>query len=266
MGSGLQEIARAFDTRAVTYARSVWHRACAERLVELCQLPPGSRVLDAATGTGFAALAAGRTVGADGRVVAVDISPGMLEQARIAVAASGLTNIELVESDATSLAQYAARSFDAVTCACGLLYMPVQAALEEWRRLLQPGGLLGFATMRAGSPDPGRLFRDCAAEFGVSLRDPSAPLGTPSASSAALEQAGFEAVEIVSETVDFPPEDLAVAWESNLKSPAAADVHRLSPPALQAFEQRYREALARQAADDPESLSRGHVLYVTARR
>lgn len=85
----VRAIAESFDARAAAYAFSGWHRRAAERLVALCALRPGDRVLDAATGTGFAALAAARVVGPEGRVVGVDISPGMLRQARAAVAAAG---------------------------------------------------------------------------------------------------------------------------------------------------------------------------------
>jgi len=55
--------------------------------------------------------------------------------------------------------------------------------------------------MRAGFPQAGRLFRDCAAEFGVQLADPSAPLGSESLAAAALQQGGFAAIAIVADPV-----------------------------------------------------------------
>src|SRR5678816_1532279 len=106
MDADIREIAASFDVRADTYVRNDWHRRCAERLVALCQLQPRSCVLDAGTGTGFAALAAARVVGSDGRVCGVDISSGMLREARVAVEVSGLANIELVKGDAVRLLQY----------------------------------------------------------------------------------------------------------------------------------------------------------------
>ena len=74
-------MAAAFNTRAASYCRNEWHRTCAERLVALCEIPAGCRVLDACTGTGFAALAVARVVGREGRVVGVDVSAGMLVEA-----------------------------------------------------------------------------------------------------------------------------------------------------------------------------------------
>jgi ubiquinone/menaquinone biosynthesis C-methylase UbiE len=82
MDTRREEIAATFDRRAPGYRDSDWHRASAERLVDLCDLKPGDRVLDAGTGTGFAALHAARKVGPGGRVVGVDISQGMLSETR----------------------------------------------------------------------------------------------------------------------------------------------------------------------------------------
>ena len=53
-----------------------------DRLVELAGVRAGNRVLDIATGSGEPALTAARAVGQSGRVVAVDMSPGMLAIAR----------------------------------------------------------------------------------------------------------------------------------------------------------------------------------------
>ena len=266
MTTDIREVAAAFDARANTYAGNDWHRRCAERLVALCQLQPGQCVMDAGTGTGFAALAAARVVGSDGRVCGVDISAGMLREARAAVRASGHAHIELVESDAVHLPQYGTGTFDAVTCAAGLLYMPVAEALREWYRLVKPGRLVAFSTMKAGSPPGGRIFRDCAATFGVSLPDPSEALGSVSACRRALEAAGFEVVDIVSETIEFSSQDLTLAWESNVRSTGHAEVQRLSAQEHGALKDAYLNALAREEQEHPGALGQADILYALGRR
>ena len=60
-------------------------------------------MLDAATGTGFAAIAAASRVGRGGHVYGVDISAGMLRDASVAAAKTGLTNIQFIEDDASLL-------------------------------------------------------------------------------------------------------------------------------------------------------------------
>jgi ubiquinone/menaquinone biosynthesis C-methylase UbiE len=262
----LQEIAEAFDARANSYGKGEWHRRSAERLVELSGLRPGDRVLDAGTGTGFAAVAAARLVGAQGHVIGVDISSGMLREARAELSRSGLTNVEFVQGDATSLTQFAAGTVDGITCATGLLYMDVASALREWHRLLRNGGLLAFSTIAAGSPPGGRVFRRCAAELGVSLQDPCEPLGTSVASRAALEEAGFEVVAIIPEVITLSPADVENAWQSNSRSPAYADIRRLSAEDQLTLERRYLEALAEQERRHPGALARADILDAIGRR
>jgi len=263
----IREIARAFDRRAPTYAQNPWHRLCAERLVALCDLRSGDHVLDAATGTGFAALAAARVVGDRGRVVGVDVSPRMLEEAEAAVRAANLaTTVELIAADATRPRSYAAAPFDAVTCAAGLLYMPVVAALETWRCLLRPGGVLAFTTLQVGSPPGGRLFRECAEAWGLSLPDPSEPLGTEARCRDALQRSGLTVTGVIDEVVEFSQVDLSSAWASNVNSPAHGAVWSLSADDRTALKDSYEQTLARRLRDDPDSVTRAGVLYALGRR
>src|SRR5512144_3431302 len=71
----------------------------AERLVDAADLRAGSRVLDVATGSGNAAIAAAR-LGA--RVTGVDYVPALLERGRERAAAERL-DLELLEGDAEAL-------------------------------------------------------------------------------------------------------------------------------------------------------------------
>lgn len=259
----LHRIAEIFDARAPRYAHDDWHRRYAEQLIAVTPLRPGDRVLDAGTGTGFAACAIARQVGPHGRVLAIDVSSGMLQEARAAISAAGLTNVDLVQGDATDVRDHDAASFDAVVCAAGLLYMPVAKALREWARLLPPGGVVSFSTMQAGSPSAGRLFRDCGARFGLQLDDPSAALGSGAACRQVLEDAGFTSVAITPGRVDFERLDPTLAWEANMK---AANVERhLDAEQLHAFREQFLDALSR-AMKDHAASARADVLYAVARR
>jgi ubiquinone/menaquinone biosynthesis C-methylase UbiE len=241
-------IAASFDRRAITYAHSDWHRSAAERLIELCRPRPGDRLLDAATGTGFAAWAAARAVRPGGSVVGVDLSAGMLREAGNAIAASGLSTIELVQGDVTSLPQFAAGSFDVVTCASGLLYMPVDSALREWHRLLRPGGTVAFSEMAAGSPPAAQVFRDLAATFGLTLVDPSA------------------VTTIAVEPVTFSTRDFEHAWEANFRSPGHAPVLQLPDAERSAFRSRYLDALRRLEREAPHRLTESHIIFAVGRK
>ena len=80
-----------------------FHKQAATRLVELANLRSGQLVLDIATGTGLAAIAAAEAVGSAGNVLGTDFASGMLRQAQQKVADLALTNIEFEEADAEFL-------------------------------------------------------------------------------------------------------------------------------------------------------------------
>ena len=72
------EVAAYFDRRSATYDTGDFHPRLAARLIEAAGIKEGQTVLDVATGTGLVAIEAARRVGSSGRVVGLDISPGML--------------------------------------------------------------------------------------------------------------------------------------------------------------------------------------------
>jgi SAM-dependent methyltransferase len=130
----------------------------AERLCDAADLHAGWRVLDVATGSGNAAIAAAR-LGCD--VVGIDYVPSLLERARIRAEAEGF-EIELVEGDAEAL-PYPDASFDAVTSVFGSMFAPDHArAASELLRVCKPGGTIALASW---TPDGfiGELFRTVAA-------------------------------------------------------------------------------------------------------
>lgn len=113
----------------------------AERLIEAADIPAGSTVLDVATGSGNAALAAAR---AGGEVTGVDFAPGLLHRARVRAEAEGLP-ITLVEADAEAM-PFEDASFDAVVSAVGVMFTPDQPrAAAELLRVCRPGGTIALA-------------------------------------------------------------------------------------------------------------------------
>lgn len=100
-------------------------------------LRPGMRVLDVAVGTGQVAREARRLAGDRGLVVGVDVSSGMLQQAKLAGAAD-----ELVCGQAEAL-PFADASFDLVSVGYGLRHVSDLSLLfRELARVLRSGGRL----------------------------------------------------------------------------------------------------------------------------
>ncbi|MBI5104094.1 MAG: class I SAM-dependent methyltransferase [Solirubrobacterales bacterium] len=130
----------------------------AERLADHADLVAGTKVLDVATGSGNAALAAAR-YGCE--VTGIDYVPALLERARRRAEAEGL-DIDLLEADAEAL-PFADASFDAVLSVVGVMFAPDQAkAAAELVRVCRPGGTIALASW---TPDSfiGRLLRTVGA-------------------------------------------------------------------------------------------------------
>ena len=129
----------------------------AEQLVENADLRAGWRVLDVATGSGNAAIAAAR-LGCE--VVGIDYVPALVERGRVRAIAEGLA-VQLLEGDAESL-PFPDASFDAVTSVFGAMFAPDhRRAARELVRVTRPGGTIALASW---TPDGfiGQLFRTVA--------------------------------------------------------------------------------------------------------
>ena len=125
-----------------------------EILIESLDLHSTDRVLDVATGSGNAALAAARRGCA---VVGLDYVPALLERARHRSEAESL-HAEFVEGDAEAL-PFDDGSFDVVSSVFGVMFAPDQdQTASELARVTRPGGRIGLV---AHTPDGfiGQLFK-----------------------------------------------------------------------------------------------------------
>jgi len=123
---------------SVVAARIVYQ---AEQLCETADLQAGWRVLDVATGSGNAALAAARR-GCE--AVGIDYVPALLEQGRIRAEAEHLS-VEFLEGDAEQL-PFPDATFDAVVSIYGVMFAPNhRLAASELVRVCRPGGRIALA-------------------------------------------------------------------------------------------------------------------------
>lgn len=108
---------------------------------------PGTALLDVGCGTGVIALAAQQLVGPTGRVVAVDPSEGMLNEARRA----GVQQTQLGRAEALPLGD---NEFDVLTMGYALRHVEdLVSTFCEYRRVLKPGGrVLLLEISRPASP------------------------------------------------------------------------------------------------------------------
>jgi ubiquinone/menaquinone biosynthesis C-methylase UbiE len=110
-------------------------------LISRFSLDPSHIVLDVATGGGHTAVAISSGVR---RVIASDLTPEMLQEARALARELGCRNVDFVAADAECLPFPSAR-FDRVTCRIAPHHFPdVRAAVSEFARISRPGGLVGI--------------------------------------------------------------------------------------------------------------------------
>lgn len=174
-------------------------------LLRAARLGPGQRVLDTASGTGIAAEAALRVVGAEGSIVAADISPEMAEKARRRLERAPNASVAVEDGQALSFPD---ESFDAVLCSLGLMFFPDPLrGLSEFRRVLRPGGHAAVSV--ATTPDRsynGRI-NVVVARHVPSLSDATArtfALGAETRLKSLFLEAGFANVETRTERHNFP--------------------------------------------------------------
>ncbi len=140
----------------------------AEVLAHL-SLQPGYTVADIGAGTGYFTLPIASAVGSAGRVLAVDVSPEMLDRLRARLAEAGLSSVDCVEAEAS------ATTFPAGSCDVALLanvwheFDDHAAVLDEVRRILRPLGRIALLDWRPdverhhGPPLEHRIAPDVAA-------------------------------------------------------------------------------------------------------
>jgi len=211
----------------------------AERLVINAGLIPGQHVLDAACGTGWAAMAAAKAVGNNGRVIGIDIADKLLELARDKAASAGSSNVEYRVGDATAL-EFDDTSFDVVLCASSIFLLgDIPEVLREWRRVLKNEGKIAFSSFGPGLLHPFvRFFFDRLAKYdgmpppGQGLDE---KVDAPDKCQELLKGAGFEEINIITEQLGFYLLDTTSYWRELSSMIVRLRLERLSPADLQKF-------------------------------
>ena len=155
------------------------------------EMSQGETVLDLGAGAGFDCFLAAREVGADGRVIGVDMTPEMVSKARENVVNNDVSNVEFRLGEIAHL-PVADEIVDVAISNCVINLAPEkQQVFAETYRVLRPGGRIAISDVvqTAPFPDDVRLSPE-------SLSGCVAGASTVDAVAEMLDHVGFEAIEI----------------------------------------------------------------------
>ncbi len=215
-----------------------------DRLIELANVKPNSKVLDIATGIGEPAITAANRVGNNGHVLASDLSPQMLAISEERAKSQNLDHImEFRVSDAETIALQPS-TLDVVLCRWGLMFLPnLELGLSNVYNSLVDGGR--FAAAVWSTPDK---VPQISIPINIVRRETNAPLpppGTPGPFGLAdekllyrsFEKAGFRDIQIEKVNVTFKfdtakdytmfTQDISVPINSMLKTQAKERVEQI---------------------------------------
>lgn len=123
-------------------------------------LQPGEHVVDIGSGAGFDSFIAATNVGANGRVVGIDMTPEMLAKSRASAVAMRMSNVEFRDGLAEAVPVDDAWADVVISNGVINLCPDKRAVFAEIYRVLRPGGTLQFADIANGRPVPTEALRD----------------------------------------------------------------------------------------------------------
>jgi SAM-dependent methyltransferase len=224
------EVAETYGADIAVFAQFAW------ALVDLAAVAPGESVLDLGTGNGLSIIPIAER-NPSGLVVGADFSHKMLSVAASRLAEVHLDRVDLVRMDVASLG-FVEAGFDVVLASSVWQFVNYSIeVLQEWRRVLRPGGRLAFSVPGRGV-GAGIPF-DLIAKYFQRLRAPVQDrlLGGRSPQLSvdpgdAAQQAGFAAAEVQTRAWTEKASDPETWWSGQWRQGVRAFLRELDPATL----------------------------------
>ncbi len=163
--------------------------------IALASLKEGDIYLDLGSGAGIDCFLAAEKVGKSGKIIGIDMTPEMIDRARENAKKGGYNNVEFRLGEIEHL-PVADNSVDVITSNCVINLSPdKKAVFQDAFRVLKPGGKLMISDIVLLKELPKAVLESVEAYVGcvsgALLKDEYLKL---------VEEAGFENVEVVSES------------------------------------------------------------------
>lgn len=242
------QIKQTFNTVAEGYGTTgmAFFENAAMHLPHIFQLQGHEQLLDVATGTGIAAAALAPAL-PRGKITGIDLSEGMLAQARVRAQGLGLENIELHCMDMQHI-DFDPAHFDAANCSFGLFFVPDMLSLAQHiASKVKTGGQVVACSFYQGAFEPNiDLFLERIQRYGV------APppftwknISTEEQFHALFANAGLRDVQLYRHDIGYPLPDAETWWRIIWYAGFRGLVAQLDETQLVQFKQEHLAEIAR---------------------
>jgi enediyne biosynthesis protein CalE5 len=240
-------------------------------MIDGLALSPGDAVLELGAGTGALAARLADVVGPNGRVLATDLAPGMVDLVQRLAADRPQLSAAVADATATGCDR---SSYDAVVSRMLLMLLPdPKQALSEWHRVLRPGGRLAAAVWDAPQHNTWLVAVGMSAMIhgAVTGGPPTEPGGVFSLGSvddllALVENAGFHSATVQTVAMEARFASAAAHFDtiSAMAAPLGKAIAAAAPEILAAIKATTAEIIAPYRTDDGSYLIPAQALLCTA--
>lgn len=240
-------IKKTFDTVATGYGTegmAFFHHAAAH-LPRILKLQGDERLLDVACGTGIAAMAIAPHL-PRGKVIGIDLSEGMLAQARARAQSHALDNIELHPMDMQNIT-FDNAHFDAANCSFGLFFLPdMLGLLKHIASKVRPRGRVLVCSFYQGSFEPNvDLFLARIQRYGIAPPEFTwKQICTEDQLQDLFLRAGLVDVQVQRHDIGYPLADAETWWRVIWYAGFRGLVAQLSETQLHDFKQEHLAEIA----------------------
>ncbi len=246
-------IQQGFDTVASGYDHPAlaFFPQTAKSMMELLELNSDNLLLDVCTGTGVIALAAAELLH-KGKVTGIDLSDGMLQQAKHKAAVKNLNNTEFLQMDLDAL-EFEKEIFDVACSSFGLFFLEdMTRGLKNIASAVKPGGKIAISTFTGDAFLPfSDMFLTCYQSFGKEVK----ALSWKRLSTEALIKEQFDAVGLTQLKIHHVPlgykmTDASMWWDVVWNAGYRALLNQLTAEQQVEFKEKHMREITQLVGND----------------